>query len=60
MTVRSDATIAEVIDQFQANNQELALVVDRETVVGLVTSTDAFEEITGQLEDPLDEELPAA
>lgn len=60
MTVRSDATVAEVIDQFQANNQELALVVDRESVVGLVTSTDAFEEITGQLEDPLDEELPAA
>ena len=36
---------------------DLELVTRDETVVGLVTATDAFEEITGQLEDPLDRRL---
>ena len=54
LTVAPDAAVSEVIDRFQAAGQELALVVDDGSVVGLVTATDAFEEIAGELEDPLD------
>ncbi|MFC6732709.1 MULTISPECIES: CNNM domain-containing protein [unclassified Haladaptatus] len=67
MTVDGRTSVSEVIDEFQEANQELALVtevpdsaadVDDVTgsVVGLVTATDAFEAITGDLEDPLDRE----
>jgi CBS domain containing-hemolysin-like protein len=55
MTVSSDVVVSDLIDRFQAENQELALVVDEtDEVVGLVTATDAFEQITGDLEDPMD------
>jgi CBS domain containing-hemolysin-like protein len=57
MTVASDAPVSNVIDQFQTNNQELALVLDGGDVVGLVTVTDAFEQITGDLQDPIDQRL---
>lgn len=57
MTVEASASIAGTIDRFQQENQELALVTDGDRVVGLVTSTDLFEEITGELEDPLDLEM---
>ncbi|WP_276257430.1 CNNM domain-containing protein [Haloglomus litoreum] len=61
MTVPADLSVADLIDRFQDEKQELALVVDPDgetTVLGLVTATDAFEAITGELEDPLDEETP--
>ncbi len=54
LTLPADLTIAEAIDRFQEAAQEMALVVDGERIVGLVTSTDAFEAIAGQLEDPFD------
>ncbi len=54
MTVPKDLAVSELIDRFQEENQELALVCSDEEVVGLVTATDAFEAITGELEDPLD------
>jgi len=54
MTVTADAVVSDLIDRFQSESQELALVLDDGEVVGLVTATDAFEEITGDLEDPLD------
>ena len=54
-TIAADTTIATAIDQLQAARQELALVLEEGTVVGLVTTTDAFEAIAGELEDPLDE-----
>jgi len=54
LTVRADLPVADLIDEFQAENQELALVEDDGEIVGLVTATDAFEEITGELEDPID------
>lgn len=55
MTVDPHTAVAEVIDEFQAESQELALVTDEDgSVVGLVTATDAFEEIIGELEDPRD------
>ena len=57
MTVSPDATVSDVIDQFQTNSQELALVLSDGVVEGLVTATDAFEAIAGDLEDPLDRKM---
>ncbi|WP_276301129.1 CNNM domain-containing protein [Halorussus lipolyticus] len=56
MTVPADQAVSEVIDQFQAQHHELALVESEGEVVGLVTATDAFEAVMGDLEDPFDEE----
>ena len=54
----SDATpISEAVDQFQIERQELALIVDDGEVAGLLTATDAFEAVMGDLEDPLDVEV---
>jgi len=55
MTVAADASVAAAIDAFQAREQELALVVDDGDVMGMVTPTDAFEAITGELGDPVEE-----
>ena len=57
MTVSAGASISDLIDRFQAENQELALVLEGGEVVGLVTAVDAFEAITGDLEDPMDQEV---
>ena len=46
--------VSEVIDRLQQEGQELALVRSGERVTGLVTITDAFEAIAGDVEDPLD------
>jgi CBS domain containing-hemolysin-like protein len=54
LTVPAETTVSDFIDRCQAENQELALVTEDDTVVGLLTATDAFEEITGELDDPMD------
>lgn len=54
MTVPPDLPISKLVDRFQAENQELALVVTEGTVLGLVTETDAFEAVMGELRDPFD------
>ncbi|WP_336358939.1 CNNM domain-containing protein [Haloarcula sp. CGMCC 1.6347] len=54
LTVAAETTISDFIDRCQAESQELALVVADDVVVGLLTATDAFEAITGELEDPMD------
>ncbi|AUV80687.1 hypothetical protein C2R22_02635 [Salinigranum rubrum] len=54
MTVSADTTISDAIDRFQAERQELAVVLSEGEVVGLLTATDAFEAVMGELEDPLD------
>ena len=59
MTLSGSTPISEAVDQFQVERQELALVVDDGEVVGLLTATDAFEAVMGNLEDPLDVELGA-
>jgi IMP dehydrogenase len=56
MTIAGDTAVSDAIDMFQAEGHELALVMEKGEVVGLVTVTDAVEEVTGELEDPLDEE----
>jgi len=54
MTVSADTSVSDVIDRFQAERQELALVLSDGVVVGLLTATDALETVVGELEDPLD------
>ena len=71
MTVEAGEDVADTIDRFQEESQELALVTggspeneepleavdaDADEVIGLVTATDCFETITGELHDPLDAE----
>ncbi|MDX1631858.1 MAG: hemolysin family protein [Thermoanaerobaculia bacterium] len=54
LTVDGDCEVSRLIDLFQEERQELALVRVDGRLAGLVTATDAFETITGELEDPLD------
>jgi CBS domain containing-hemolysin-like protein len=54
MTIGADTSVSDAIDQFQENSQELALVTRDGEIVGLLTATDAFESVMGELEDPLD------
>jgi CBS domain containing-hemolysin-like protein len=54
MTVSAETTVSDAFDQFQAERQELALVISDGDVVGLLTATDALEVVMGELEDPLD------
>mgnify|MGYP000005135813 FL=1 len=57
MTLSANTTVSDAFDQFQAQGQELSLVVQDGEVVGLLTATDTLEAVMGQLEDPLDTEL---
>lgn len=59
VTVPADLPVSELIDRFQEENQELALVTDADRTLGLITTTDAFEAIAGELEDPVDREQEA-
>jgi CBS domain containing-hemolysin-like protein len=54
MTVSADTSISDAIDRFQAERQELALVLADGEIVGLLTATDAMEAVMGELQDPLD------
>ncbi|ERH10835.1 MAG: CBS domain protein [halophilic archaeon J07HX64] len=59
MTLSPDTDVSDAIDQFQAEQQELALVIENGDVVGMVTVTDLLEAIIGDIEDPLDQDDPA-
>ncbi|MFB6143014.1 MAG: CNNM domain-containing protein [Halorientalis sp.] len=54
MTLAADTSVSDAFDQFQAEDQEIALVLRDGAVVGLLTATDALETVMGNLEDPLD------
>lgn len=56
MTVPPDLPVSELIDQFQNEHQELALVTSDGQIQGLATITDALEVIVGSAEDPMDVE----
>lgn len=60
MTLSPDVDVSDAVDQFQAENQELALVIEDGDVVGLVTVTDLLEAVMGDIEDPLDREVDSA
>ncbi|WP_458188691.1 hemolysin family protein [Haladaptatus sp. NG-WS-4] len=55
MTIAANTTISDALDLLQIENQELALVMEDGEVVGLVTATDALEEVIGDLRDPTDD-----
>jgi len=59
VTTSPDTDVSDAIDQFQAENQELALVIEDGDVVGMVTVTDLLESVTGDIEDPIDIGAPA-
>ena len=54
MTLAVATNASDAFDQFQAEGQELALVIRDGETVGLLTATDALEAVMGELEDPLD------
>jgi CBS domain containing-hemolysin-like protein len=54
MTMSADTSVSDAIDRFQAEGQELAVVLNDGELVGLLTATDALETVVGDLEDPLD------
>jgi len=54
MTLSPDTDVSDAIDQFQAERQELALVIEDGGVVGMVTVTDLLESVMGDIEDPID------
>ena len=56
MTLPADEAISDVVDRFQSERQEPALVEDDSEIVGLLTVTDVFEEVMGELENPIDVE----
>jgi CBS domain containing-hemolysin-like protein len=56
MTLSPDVDVSDAIDQFQAESQELALVIEDGDVVGMVTITDLLESVMGDIEDPIDVE----
>jgi CBS domain containing-hemolysin-like protein len=55
MTLAAATNVSDAFDQFQAEDQELALVLEDGEVVGLLTATDALEAVMGELEDPLEQ-----
>lgn len=56
MTMSPDVDVSDAIDQFQTENQELALVIEDGEVLGMVTVTDLLESVMGDIEDPIDTE----
>jgi CBS domain containing-hemolysin-like protein len=59
LKLSASTTVSQAYDRFQAADQELALIVRDDAVVGLLTATDALETVMGELEDPLDsDDLP--
>ena len=54
LVLDAELPVSEAIDRFQEARQELAFVREDGRVAGVLTATDAFEAITGELEDPLD------
>jgi CBS domain containing-hemolysin-like protein len=54
--VDPELPISDLIDRLQKRQQEIAIVRAEGRPRGLVTSTDAFEAIAGELEDPSDVE----
>jgi IMP dehydrogenase len=60
MTMAADTSVSDAIDRFQAESQELAVILDDGEVVGLLTVTDALEAVVGDIRDPMDEQAGVA
>jgi IMP dehydrogenase len=60
MTMSADTSVSDAIDRFQAESQELAVVLEDGEVLGLLTVTDALEAVVGDIRDPMDEQAGVA
>ena len=60
MTISADTSVSDAIDRFQAESQELAVVLADGDVVGVLTVTDALEAVVGDIRDPMDEQAGVA
>jgi IMP dehydrogenase len=60
MTMTADTSVSDAIDRFQAESQELAVVLEDGEVLGLLTVTDALEAVVGDIRDPMDEQAGVA
>jgi len=60
MTVSADTSVSDAIDRFQAESQELAVVLADGEVLGLLTVTDGLEAVVGDIRDPMDEQAGVA
>ena len=60
MTISAETSVSDAIDRFQAESQELAMVLADGEVVGLLTVTDALEAVVGDIRDPMDEQAGVA
>jgi len=56
MTLAAETNVSDAFDQFQAEDQEPALVMEDGEVVELLTATGALEAVMGELENPLDQQ----
>ncbi|MDR9417506.1 CNNM domain-containing protein [Gracilimonas sp.] len=54
LVIDKELPVSKLIDLFQKEHQELALIQENGRTIGLVTLTDALETIIGSAEDPLD------
>jgi CBS domain containing-hemolysin-like protein len=54
VNVAPNLPVSALIDRLQHEQQEVALVRNDHAALGLVTATDAFEAIAGDMEDPMD------
>ncbi len=54
MTLAVETNVSDAFDQFPAEDQEIALILQAGEVVGLLTAADALEAVMSELEDPLD------
>ena len=60
VTMSADTSVSDAIDRFQAESQELAVVLEDGEVRGLLTVTDALEAVVGDIRDPMDEQAGVA
>lgn len=54
MTLAAETNVSDAFDQFHAEDQDIALILQAGEVVGLLTAADALEPVMDELEDPLD------
>ncbi|GGN99398.1 hemolysin family protein [Haloarcula pellucida] len=60
MAMTAETSVSDAIDRFQAESQELALVLEDGEVLGMLTVTDALEAVVGDIRDPMDEQAGVA
>lgn len=58
--IDANCSVSDGIDRMQDEDQEVALITEEDRTVGLVTITDAFEAIVGDMQDPFDTEDESA